>query len=88
MPPATAPIPVPACCREPGAPQPATRLPAAMMAMIRTKAEIKDRDVIIATPPDYGGVSLENAAAIAPRFIRSLPVLRRRIGSRTCRAVG
>ena len=42
----------------------------------------------MATPPDCGGVSLENATAIAPRFIRSLPVLRCCVGSRTRRAVG
>src|SRR4249920_793428 len=48
MPPATAPIPVPACWREPGAPQPATQ---PLTAMIRTKAPIQDRDVIMTTPP-------------------------------------
>src|SRR6476620_9596565 len=48
MPPATAPIPVPACWREPGALQPATK---PLAAMIRTKAQIQDRDVIMAAPP-------------------------------------
>ena len=40
------------------------------------------------TPRRYGGDSLENAAAVAPRFIRRLLVLRRRIGIGTRSAVG
>src|SRR6476659_3881453 len=49
-PPATAPMPVPICCREPGAPQPATRL---AVATTRTRAFIQDSDIM--APPPYAG---------------------------------
>src|SRR5262245_851445 len=55
--------------------------------MMRTKAPVQDRDVIIAIAQD-GGASLENTTAIAPRFIRCLPVLRRCVRGRTRRAIG
>ena len=46
--PEPAPIPVPAAWREPGAPQPASKLPA---PRIRTRAKIEIRDVVMAIPP-------------------------------------
>jgi hypothetical protein len=83
MPPATAPIPVRACCREPGAPQLAIR----PLAPKTTRVLIEDRDVIAPTP-GYDTTSSEYVAAVALRLILSLPVLQRCIGCKTRRSIG